>query len=208
MQMPRAPGPAGWTVVTPHPRAAGTAIAAPPASAPPQYHHHQPTHTQDFALRSPYPSAASSADDAERERRRFASPAPSFASANGRARSPGAPPTAFRSPRPGLSLDTRALGVRPPPPPPPPTQRAQSPAGSDIRLAPIRDAGSASPYALPPISTLAGGPPRGACGARDAAAVLRRLRMDDDGAYPAEDPQWARRHSLASSCVFPPRLLT
>ena len=107
MQMPRAP--AGWTVVTPHLHPQAHTQTHPPASAPPAYAH---AHTQDFALRSPYPSAASSADDAER--RRFASPAPSFTS--GPARSPGGggggggapppPPTAFRSPRPGLRKDT------------------------------------------------------------------------------------------------------
>lgn len=165
------------------------------------------------------------------------SPAQSYASTGAGPRSPapyttstgtgtGAshPPTSFRPPtspggagpgRPGLSLDMRTLSMR---------DgsaasgggggRSGSPASADvdIRLAPIRgaDASGDSPYALPPISAMGG--------SSDSAAVLRRLRMDDDsyprpgasvregaGAGEAEGAAWARRHSLSTSYVpLPP----
>lgn len=83
-------------------------------------------------------------------------------------------------------------------------QRTPSvPHHQDISLPPIQrlnvaDLESSSPYALPPISALED--LRGV-ETQDSAAVLRRLRLDDD--YPSSSrsthgqDSWNRRHSLA-----------
>ncbi|TEB31587.1 hypothetical protein FA13DRAFT_1732420 [Coprinellus micaceus] len=78
----------------------------------------------------------------------------------------------------------------------------------NISLPPIKqsedsDRDSGSPYALPPISALED--LRGV-DTQDSAAVLRRLRLDDD--YPTSssvsssgdrsDPHWIRRHSVSA----------
>lgn len=74
----------------------------------------------------------------------------------------------------------------------------------NISLPPIKqpddgDRDSGSPYALPPISALED--LRGV-DTQDSAAVLRRLRLDDDyptpSSIPSQDQLWARRHSVSA----------
>ena len=104
------------------------------------------------------------------------------------------PPSAYHrsmpTPRLGLSLDTQSL-------------YPSSSLSGQIRLPPIQPPGNMSPrtgYALPPISAMED--LRGTV-TQDSAAVLRRLRMEDDH-YPnvkaASDlPPWDRRHYAPSS---------
>ncbi|KAF5342209.1 hypothetical protein D9611_001187 [Ephemerocybe angulata] len=72
----------------------------------------------------------------------------------------------------------------------------------NISLPPIKqpeesERDSGSPYALPPISALED--LRGV-DTQDSAAVLRRLRLDDDypSSLPIQDQHWARRHSVSA----------
>jgi len=113
----------------------------------------------------------------------------------------GHPPSAYRRPllstKVCLSVDTRSLYPEVPPYPELPPSYHEH-----VRLPPIKSMGDMSPkspYALPPISAiedLRSGV------AEDSAAVLRRLRMDDD--YPnsnttCERPPWERRPYAPSS---------
>ena len=90
-------------------------------------------------------------------------------------------------PMTGLSIDARFLNS------------AEGP--SDFKLPPIQSSdtnGYDSPYALPPISAMED--LRGSI-TQDSAAVLRRLRMDDDD-YPRsqvlrKELLWEKRHSPA-----------
>lgn len=89
---------------------------------------------------------------------------------------PGYPPSAYCRPMPStrlaLSVDTRSLY----------SEQPSSPY-EQVRLPPIQSPGGMSPrspYALPPISALED--LRGSI-TQDSAAILRRLRMEDDD-YP------------------------
>jgi len=104
------------------------------------------------------------------------------------------PPSAYRKPIPptktgGLSVDTRSLNIT-----------ECSPNNDELKLPPIQSMGEAnpkSPYALPPISAMED--LRGSV-TQDAAAVLRRLRMDDDFPRPrafSEVSSLDRWHSLS-----------
>lgn len=93
------------------------------------------------------------------------------------------------SPRTGLSIDIRLLN-----------NSAGSPSDfREVMLPPIQSSdtkGYNSPYSLPPISAMED--LKGAI-AQDSAAVLRRLRMDDDD-YPRskvlrENLHWEKRHT-------------
>lgn len=107
------------------------------------------------------------------------------------------PPSAYHRSMPtqrlGLSVDTRSLYPEMP----------SSSLSEPIRLPPIQTPGNMSPrtgYALPPISAMED--LRGTV-TQDSAAVLRRLRMEDDH-YPnvktaSEPPPWDRRHYAPSS---------
>jgi hypothetical protein len=72
--------------------------------------------------------------------------------------------------------------------------------------APDSNSSSSSPYSLPPISSME--EVRGVA-LQDSAAVLRRLRMDDDGynnkadRFSSEDRTWLRRHSLSTRSSSP-----
>ena len=117
----------------------------------------------------------------------------------GPSRVQGHPPTAYRRPIPSstaklcLSVNTRSLSY-----PELPSSYNEPP----VRLPPIQSAGDMSPkspYALPPISAMED--LRG-CVPQDSAAVLRRLRMEDD--YPnssgtCEQTPWDRRSYAPSS---------
>ncbi|KDR78537.1 hypothetical protein GALMADRAFT_117937 [Galerina marginata CBS 339.88] len=192
MQMPRAP--AGWTVVTPN-------ISSPPARELQPSLHPASLRTTDYPLASPYPPHArgpvspdmqmlspslSTADSSHLDHHRYGGSYSSY------------PPTSYRKlsapSKTGLSLDIRSLSVR---------ERSSEPSlKEDFKLPPIHgpngsDPGD-SPYALPPISAMED--LRGSL-TQDSAAVLRRLRMDDDQ-YPkagrtGDDQAWARRHSLS-----------
>ena len=92
------------------------------------------------------------------------------------------------------------------PPPPPPSSKAglSLDPNSEPRLkeefnlppiqAPDSNSSSSSPYSLPPISSME--EIKGVA-LQDSAAVLRRLRMDDNGYNKAEERTWLRRHSLS-----------
>lgn len=188
MQMPRAP--AGWTVVTPN-----TNIPISPAPArdlPPSLH---PVNLRpvDYIMSSPYPShphlhsPALSAADSSRDANMYGSPYASY------------PPSSYRKlstpSKMGLSLDTRSLAMR--------ESSSEPSVKESIKLPPIKAPGGNdpgdSPYALPPISAMED--LRGSI-TQDSAAVLQRLRMEDDH-YPnvgrsSEDQSWARRHSLSA----------
>lgn len=108
------------------------------------------------------------------------------------------------------------------PPPPPPSSSSKAglslEINSESRLkegfslppiqAPDSNSSCSSPYSLPPISSME---EVRSIALQDSAAVLRRLRMDDDGynnkadRY-SEERTWLRRHSLSahssSSYVF------
>ncbi|TFK24814.1 hypothetical protein FA15DRAFT_669132 [Coprinopsis marcescibilis] len=99
------------------------------------------------------------------------------------------------------SISNKALSLEIPPVPRPSSSKPKEP----ISLPPIQQAnspdGDNSPYALPPISALED--LRGV-DTQDSAAVLRRLRLDDD--YPpsgrsssaSQDSIWGRRYSLSA----------
>jgi len=111
------------------------------------------------------------------------------------------PPSAYRRPIPStkvcLSVDTRSLYPEVPPYPELPPSYHEH-----VRLPPIKSLGDMSPkspYTLPPISAIED---LRSCIAEDSAAVLRRLRMEDD--YPnsnstCELPPWERRPYASSS---------
>ena len=97
-----------------------------------------------------------------------------------------------------------------PPPPPPPSSKAglSLDTSSEPRLkeefnlppiqAPDSNSSSSSPYSLPPISSM-----EEIRNVADSAAVLRRLRMDDDGYNKAEERTWLRRHSSSAHSSSP-----
>ncbi|EAU85126.2 hypothetical protein CC1G_08099 [Coprinopsis cinerea okayama7 len=102
------------------------------------------------------------------------------------------------------SISSKALSLEIPP-----VRPSSSKAREDISLPPLKQPDGAdpemSPYALPPISALED--LRGV-DTQDSAAVLRRLRLDDD--YPSssrsstsQDSIWGRRHSLSAHSPHP-----
>lgn len=179
MQVP--PAPPSWTVVTPanghsHHHLDGSHRDLPPLSArSPEYSlspygqpHLRGSTPSDMHL----PSPISPLDGA-----RYGS----FTSY---------PPSSYRKPMPpsraSLSVDTHSLSLH---------ERASK---EELKLPPIQSPSAStpiSPYALPPISAMED--LRGAV-SHDSAAVLRRLRMDDDD-YPSSSrsPSLGRRHSSA-----------
>ena len=187
MQMPRAPS--GWTVVTP-----STNIPVSPASGRdvPSSLHPVSLRPVDYPMSSPYGthghphSPALSVAGSSRDNTMYLS---SYG---------GHPPSSYRKlsdpGRMSLSLDTRSLAVR--------ESSSEPPLKDDIKLPPIKtpsasDSGD-SPYALPPISAMED--LRGSI-TQDSAAVLQRLRMEDDYPKPlktTEDQSWTRRHSLSA----------
>ena len=173
MEIPRAPN--GWTVVTPNMNMATSSNAQPP---PP--FHPANVRQSDYRMASPYPVHSQIPNGGY----------------------PGHPPPGYRGP------------VQPPPPPPSSKAGLSLDVGlrgggsSDSRLkeeftlppihAPDSNGSSPSPWSLPPISSIEG---RNA--PQDSAAVLRRLRMDDDGynksgRYSEDHTQWNRRHSIST----------
>jgi hypothetical protein len=190
MEMPRAPG---WTVVTP-----SVNMVAPCATTP--FHPSSSVRSSDYRMASPYPvhsqirgsppsdirlspisnsvnSKCGSTQDSHRYGGYNSYPLSSY-------RNPG--PTSPSS-KAGLSLDTG---------------NSESRLKEEISLPPIHtpdsNSSSPSPYSLPPISSMEEA--RGS-GPQDSAAVLRRLRMDDDGYNKADhfsqERTWDRRHSLS-----------
>ena len=209
MQMPRAPVGAGWTVVTASPTLQNPGHNSMPTLRPVN------SRQNDYMMGSPY-SAHMRGGPASSDSH-LLSPATSAAELNHNHMSIPShdgsssryanhhPPTSYRSPKDGLSLDIRSLSMRerssdsePPPK-----------LSENFKLPPIQapsggESSSDSPYALPPISAMED--VRGSS-AQDSAAVLRRLRMDDDDYYPRagrsdnnnnNDQTWARRHSLSA----------
>ncbi|KAF4614140.1 hypothetical protein D9613_008142 [Agrocybe pediades] len=208
MQLPRGPvGNAGWTVVTPSPSI--PSIQNTGHNSMPTLRPVNPTHS-DYGMGSPYPPhmrvhsssdshlhspATSSADLGQNHRH---GPMPHESGSGSRyasgSYSSTHPPTSYRSPSNSLSLDIRSLSMR--------EHASDSKLQESFKLPPIHaptgsDPGD-SPYALPPISVMED--VRGSS-AQDSAAVLRRLRMEDDD-YPRpgrsdNDQAWSRRHSLS-----------
>jgi len=196
MQMPRAH--TGWTVVTP-----STGLPAPPSSSrdPPPPLLAMNARSSDYSLASPYQSHSHPRPGTPSDRH-LHSPLqqhdvyPTFSTDAHRY-----PPSSYRKPtsssKTGLSLDIHSLSVGERSP------ELSRPRDDDLRLPPIQSHNvgktSESPYALPPISAMED---LHQSLPQDSAAVLRRLRMDDD------DQPWARnsdgerslqrRHSLSS----------
>ena len=196
--MPRVPPTTSWKVSTP---------MAAPSNAPP-FH---PARSSDYHMASPSYSIQSQIRCSTPSEIRL-SPVPM----SGNIKS-------------GSNLDSHRFGqynsyplsayrsAAPLPPPPPPSSKAGLPLdiGSESRskeefnLPPIQtpdsNSSSSSPYSLPPISSME--EVRGVA-LQDSAAVLRRLRMDDDGYNKAdrlgsEERTWHRRPSLSARSSSP-----
>ncbi|PPQ83970.1 hypothetical protein CVT25_000516 [Psilocybe cyanescens] len=188
MQMPRAGG--NWTVVTPD-----TNVPVSPRDGLPLYPANH--RSNDYPMASPYSTNMRIPPPSGGPYSPVQSTADSMHSPR-YGDSYHHPPTSYRKlsapTKSGLSLDICSLSMR---------ERSSEPSlKADIKLPPIHGhAGSDpgdSPYALPPISAMED--LRGSV-TQDSAAVLRRLRMDDDE-YPKagrsdNDQAWARRHSLS-----------
>ncbi|KAF8149086.1 hypothetical protein B0H34DRAFT_734814 [Crassisporium funariophilum] len=200
MQMPRVP--TGWTVVTPNTGIVPSQVAS--------REHASPLHalngrSSDYPMASPYaphshirgvtPSDIHQRSPMSKSSEAHASGSSMdhrFGSYNSH------PPPSYRNPvlpsKTGLSLDTRSLSMR--------EIGSDTRVKEEIKLAPIQapdsSSSSNSPYALPPISAMEDA--RGSV-MHDSAAVLRRLRLDDEH-YPkagrfGDDHSWGRRHSLS-----------
>lgn len=202
MEIPRAPN--GWTVVTP------SVNMVPPcnARAPPSFHPAN-VRSSDYHMASPYSVHSRSPSSDIRL-------SPHQHSANLKATSSldphrhggynSHPPPSYRNPMPlpssqaGLSLDISVLSMR--------DSGSESHLKEEFSLPPIQapDSSSSSPslFTLPPISCMEDA--RGIA-PQDSAAVLRRLRMDDDGYSKAgrssEDHAWPRRHSSSTQSSSP-----
>lgn len=185
MQMPQMPRPPGnWP--------AGE--NSPASHSPVSPLHPVSLRQNDYPMGSPYPSHMQAPASSEIHMSPMQSTSESMHSPR-YGDSYSHPPSSYRTlsapSRTGLSLDIRSLSMR---------ERSSEPSLKvDIKLPPIHSSHSSdpgdSPYALPPISAMED--VRGS----DSAAVLRRLRMDDDH-YPRagrsdNDQAWARRHSLS-----------
>ena len=196
MEMPRAP--TSWKVVTP------SVNMVTPGNAPP--YHSPNARSSDYHMTSPSYSTHSQIRGSTPSDIR---PSPIPISGNPKSGSNGLdrfggynsyPLSAYRN--------TASL----PPQPPPPSSKAglSLEISSETRLkeeftlppilAPESNSASSSPYSLPPISSME--EIRGVA-LQDSAAVLRRLRMDDDGYIKAEDRTWLRRHSLSTHSSSP-----
>ena len=196
-QIPREPH-STWTVVTPGGPGA-MSLSAP--HHPPSHFNRRPSHPSLIGI-SPDPSEYSSSpqyshrqiDSPDYHSASRYAPYSSHSSPIDRKSSVGALPV-----RGGLSLEI---------PPHVLNRPSSSKPPENISLPPIKqsedsDRDSGSPYALPPISALED--LRGV-DTQDSAAVLRRLRLDDD--YPTSssvsssgdrsDPHWIRRHSVSA----------
>ncbi|TFK34529.1 hypothetical protein BDQ12DRAFT_362935 [Crucibulum laeve] len=185
-----------WTVVTPtagsstahhdasrHPYAFAAPRSAPDFIHPPSYspihhHHHHYPHSPSSAMMSPGSSKLSPIQSHMDTPHRY-SPYSAHASISHKPATKGA-----------LSLDIPSTRL----------QGSSRSRNEQIMLPPIRptssDRTSDSPYALPPISAMED--LRG-IDTHDSAAVLRRLKLDDD--YPksehrTEERGWSRRHSV------------
>lgn len=211
MEIPRAPS--GWTVVTP------SVNVVPPSNAretppfhpangvrPPDYHHMASPYPVHPQIRSGTPSdiRLSPVQNAGNVRSASSLDSHRYGGYNN-----SHPPPSYRGPIPqptskvGHALD---LGLR--------NGNSDPHLNEEFSLPPIHapdsNGSSPAPYSLPPISSMEDA--RGT-GLHDSAAVLRRLRLDDDGydqtgRFGAEDRAntWGRRHSLSthpsSSYVF------
>ena len=193
MEMPRAP--TSWKVVTP-----SVNMAAPCNGPPPPYHpanvrssdYHvasspsYPIHSQlrgstpsDIRL-SPIPISVNAKSGSSLDSHRFGG-FNSYPLSAYRNTAPPLPPPSSSS-KTGLSLDTS------------PDPRLKEEFSLPPIHAPDSNSSSSSPYSLPPISSME---EVKSIGIQDSAAVLRRLRMDDDG-YNKEERTWLRRHSLSA----------
>jgi len=198
MEIPRAPN--GWTVVTPSVNM--TALCN--TRETPSFHPAN-VRSSDYHMASPYPVHSHIRSSTPSDIR--LSPIPNLVKS-------------------ASSLDSLRYGgynSRPPPSyrnPPPPLSKAGPPldvglrdGGSESRLkegfrlppiqAPDYNSSGPSPYSLPPISSMEDAR---SITPQDSAAVLRRLRLEDDGypkaARPSEDRTWTRRHSLSTSSSY------
>ena len=194
MEMPRAP--THWKVATP------SVNMVAPCNGPPPYHpanvrssdYHMasspsyPIHSQlrgstpsDIRL-SPIPISVNAKSGSSLDSQRFGgfNSYPLSAYRNTAPLPP--PPSSSSSSKAGLSLDTSS------------EPRLKEEFSLPPIQAPDSNSSSSSPYSLPPISSME---EVRSTGIQDSAAVLRRLRMDDDG-YSKEDRTWLRRHSLSA----------
>ena len=191
MEMPRAP--TSWKVVTP------SVNMAAPGNAPP--YHPANARASDYRLTSPSYSMHSQI--------RGSTPSdihPSPIAISGNHKS-GSNPDSHRFGGYN-SYPLSAYRNTAPLPPPPPSSKAglsldttssEPRLKEEFNLPPIQapdsnTSSSSSPYSLPPISSME--EIKGVA-LQDAASVLRRLRMDDDGYNKVEERTWLRRHSLS-----------
>ena len=197
MEIPRAP--TSWKVVTP------SVNMVPPGNAPP--YHPANARSSDYHMTSPTYSIHSQIRDSTPSDIR-----PSPIAISG-------------TPKSGSNLESHRFGgynsyplsayrnTTPLPPPPPPSSKAglSLDTSSEPRLkeefnlppiqAPDSNSSSSSPYSLPPISSME---EIRNVALQDSAAVLRRLRMDDDGySNKAEERKWLRRHSVSAHSSSP-----
>ena len=195
MEIPRAP--TSWKVVTP-----SVSMAA-PSNVPP--YHSASARSSDYHMSSPSYSIRGSTPSDIR-------PSPISISGNLKSGS------SQESHRFGgyNSYPLSAYRNTAPLPPPPPSSSSSSKAGlsldtsseplskEEFNLPPIQapdsSSSSSSPYSLPPISSME--EVKGVA-LQDSAAVLRRLRMDDDGYNKPEERTWLRRHSLSAHSSSP-----
>ena len=204
MDMPRVP--TSWKVVTPNVNMVAPSNVPPyhPANArPSDYHMTSPTYSIHSQIRgstpsdirpSPIPISGNVKSGSSQDSHRFGgyNSYPLSAYRN-TAPAPPPPQSSSSSSKAGLSLD---IGSEPP--------RLKE----EINLPPIQAPDSnSSNYSLPPISSLE--EVRGV-GLQDSAAVLRRLRLDDDGynktdrfTGSSEERTWLRRHSLSARSSSP-----
>jgi len=189
MEMPRAP--TSWKVVTP------SVNMVAPGNAPP--YHPANARSSDYHMTSPSYSIHSQI--------RGSTPSDIRPS----------PITISGNPKSGSNVESHRFGgynsyplsayrnTTPLPPPPPSSKAGLSlDTSSEPRLkeefnlppiqAPDSNSSSSSPYTLPPISSME---EIRNVALQDSAAVLRRLRMDDDGYNKAEERTWLRRHSVS-----------
>ena len=194
MEIPRAP--TSWKVVTP------SVNMAAPGNAPP--YHPANARSSDYHMTSPTYSIHSQIRDSTPSDIR-----PS-------------PITISGTPKNGSSLESHRFGgynsyplsayrnTTPLPPPPPSSKAGLSLDTSseprlkeEFNLPPIQapdSNSSSSSYSLPPISSME---EIRNVAIQDSAAVLRRLRMDDDGYNKAEERTWLRRHSVSAHSSSP-----
>ena len=196
MEIPRVP--TSWKVVTPSVNMAVPPSNAPPYHSPSDYHMTSPSYSIHSQIRgstpsdirpSPIPISGNVKSGSNQDSHRFGGynsyPLSAYRNTGPQ---PSLPPSSSKA---GLSLDT---GSEPP--------RLKE----EINLPPIQAPDSnSSNYSLPPISSLEEA--RGIA-LQDSAAVLRRLRLDDDGyhktdRFNSEERTWLRRHSISARSSSP-----